>query len=313
MTQVTNAFNTFAAVGNREDLTNMIYRISPTDTPFMSGIAREPVTNTLHEWQTDSLAAASTANARIQGDTKAGAALTATTRASNRTQISDKTVSISGTQEVMQHAGTQGEMALQILKAGQEVRRDMETAMTQNQGVVAGTTNTAPKARSYCAWITSNDSRGASGTDGSSTGASAGSGTQRTFTEALMKTVLQLCYSAGGNPDTISANVVNRQKISGFAGNATRMIQADTGTLNASIGLYVSDFGRHQVVCNRFQRERDVLVYESDKWAVGFLRPFYDTPLAKTGDADTRLVGAEWTLVARNQASSGIVADCTTS
>lgn len=310
---VTNAFNTFTAVGNREDLTNMIYRISPTDTPFMSGIAREPVTNTLHEWQTDALAAVSTSNARIQGDTKSAASLSATTRASNRTQISDKTVAITGTQQVMNHAGTQGEMALQILKAGQEVRRDMEAAMTQNQGIVAGNSTLAPKARSYCAWITTNDSRGANGSDGSSTGAAATSGTQRTFTEALMKTVLQLCYTAGGSPDTISANVVNRQKISGFAGNATRMVGAEGGKLYASVGLYVSDFGSHKVVCNRFQRERDVLIYESDKWAVGFLRPFYDVPLAKTGDADTRLVGAEWTLVARNQASSGIVADCTTS
>lgn len=313
MTQVTNAFNTFAAVGNREDLTNMIYMISPTETPFQSGISREPVTSTLHEWQTDALASVSTSNARIQGDVKSAAALTATTRASNRTQISDKTIAITGTQEVMNHAGTSGEMARQVMKAGLEIRRDMEAAMVQNQGVVTGTTNTAPKVRSYCAWITTNDSRGSGGSDGSSTGAAATSGTQRTFTEALMKNVLQLCYSAGGNPDTISANVVNRQKISGFSGNATRNVDAATGKLNASISLYESDFGTLKIVANRFQRERDVLVYESDKWAVGFLRPFYDTPLAKTGDAETRLVGAEWTLIARNQASSGIVADCTTS
>lgn len=313
MTQVTNAFNTFVAVGNREDLTNMIYRISPTETPFMSGVAREPVTSTLHEWQTDALATVSTSNARIQGDIKAGAVLTPTTRASNRTQISDKTVAITGTQLAMNPAGRDNEMALQILKAGQEIRRDMEAAMTQNQGITAGTTNTAPKARSYCAYITTNASRGATGSNGSSTGASAGSGTQRTFTEALMKNVLQLCYTAGGNPDTISANVVNRQKISGFAGNQTRFGPAESGTLNASIGLYISDFGNHKIVTNRFQRERDVLIYESDKWAVGFLRPFYEQDLAKTGDAETKLVGCEWTLIARNQASSGIVADCTTS
>lgn len=313
MTQVTNAFNTFAAVGNREDLTNMIYMISPTETPFQSGISREPVTNTLHEWQTDALATVSTANARIQGDIKTAAALTATTRASNRTQISDKTVAITGTQLAMNPAGRDNEMAHQILKAGQEIRRDMEASMTRNQGIVAGTTGTAPKARSYCAFITTNDSRGATGSDGSSTGAAATDGTQRTFTEALMKNVLQLCYSAGGNPDTISANVINRQKISGFAGNATRMIDAVTGKLNASISLYESDFGTIKVVCNRFQRERDVLIYEAEKWAVGFLRPFSETPLAKTGDAETKLVGCEWTLIARNQASSGIVADCTTS
>lgn len=313
MTQVTNAFNTFLAVGNREDLTNTIYMISPTETPFQSAIAREPATNTLHEWQTDTLATVSTSNARIQGDIKAGAVISATTRASNRTQISDKTIAITGTQLAMNPAGRENEMTMQLMKAGLEIRRDMEAAMTQNQGVVAGTTGTAPKSRSYCAWITSNDSRGANGSDGSSTGASASSGTQRTFTEALLKTVLQLCYTAGGNPDTISANVVNRQKISGFGGNQTRYGQAESRELIATVGLYVSDFGSHKVVCNRFQRERDVLVYESDKWAAAFLRPFVETELAKTGDAETKNVLAEWTLVARNQASSGIVADCTTS
>lgn len=313
MTQVTNAFNTFAAVGNREDLTNMIYMISPTETPFQSGIAREPVTNTLHEWQTDALATVSTSNARIQGDTKTAAALTATTRVSNRTQISDKTIAITGTQLAMNPAGRENEMANQLMKAGLEIRRDMEASMTRNQGVAAGTTNTASKARSYCAFITTNDSRGATGSDGSSTGAAATDGTQRTFTEALMKNVLQLCYTAGGNPDTISANVVNRQKISGFAGNQTRTGDAATRELIGTVSLYVSDFGNHKIVCNRFQRERDVLIYESDKWAVGFLRPFTETPLAKTGDAESKLVGCEWTLIARNQASSGIVADCTTS
>ena len=313
MAKVTNAFATYDVVGNREDLTNMIYMISPTETPFQSGISREPVTSTLHEWQTDALATVSTANARIQGDTKTAAAMSATTRASNRTQISDKTVAITGTQLAMNPAGRSNEMAHQIMKAGLEIRRDMEASMTQNQGIVAGGTTTAPKARSYCAWITTNDSRGATGSDGSSTGAAAGSGTQRTFTESLLKTVLQLCYTSGGNPDTISANVVNRQKISGFGGNQTRYGQAERRELVATVGLYVSDFGEHKIVCNRFQRERDVHAYESDKWAVGFLRPFSDTELAKTGDAETRLVGAEWTLIARNQASSGIIADCTTS
>lgn len=313
MTLVTNALTTYSAIGNREDLTNQIYMISPTDTPFMNGVARVPVTSTLHEWQTDALAAASTANARLQGDTKSAAAADVTTRAVNRTQISDKTVAVTGTQLAMNPAGRENEMALQVMKAGLEVRRDMESAMTRNQGIVTGSATLASKARSYCAWITTNDSRGGSGSDGSSTGASATSGTQRALTESLVKTVLQLCYTAGGNPDTISANVINKQKISGFAGNATRMVQADTGKLNASISLYESDFGTHKIVCNRFQRERDVLVYESDKWAVGFLRPFQETELAQTGDAILKNILAEWTLEARNQAASGIVADCTTS
>lgn len=313
MTLVTNALTTYTAIGNREDLTNAIYMISPTTTPFQSGIGRTNVTSTLHEWQTDSLATVSTSNAQLQGNTVTATAANVTTRAQNRTQISYKAVAITGTQEAMNSAGRASEMALQVAKAGMEIRRDMEATMTRNQGIVTGSATAASKVRSYCAWIATNDSRGATGADGSSTGAAATDGTQRTLTEALLKTVLQLCYTAGGEPDTISANVVNRQKISGFAGNQTRFGGAETKQLIATVDVYVSDFGTHKIVTNRFQRERDVLVYESDKWALGFLRPFMETDLAKTGDAETKLVLSEWTLEARNQASSGIVADCTTS
>lgn len=313
MVIASNTFVSGSAVGNREDLTNIIYNISPTLTPFMSGIGITPVTNKLHEWQTDSLAAASTANASIEGNDITNASVTATTRAQNRTQISIKAIGVSGTQEAITHAGRDSEMAYLMKKASEEIKRDIESTITRNQGISAGSTSAGPKARTYCAWITTNDSRGATGTDGSSTGAAAGSGTQRALTEALLKDVLQKCYTAGGNPDTISANTVNRQKISGFGGNLTRFGDAATRELVSTIEMYVSDFGTLKVVCNRFQRERDVLVYDSSKWAMGYLRPFQNGKLAKTGDAEREFILAEWTLEARNEASSGIVADLTTS
>lgn len=312
MVQPTNTFDTFETVGNREDLTNIIYDISPTETPFMNTVGRTEVSNTLHEWQTDALAAASTANRRIQGDNKSGAALTATTRAQNRTQISDKTVVVSNTARAMNPAGRTEELSYQVVKGGQEVKRDMEKIITGNQAIVTGNSTLAAALRSVEAWYTSNTSRGTSGSNGSTT-AAATDGDQRAITENLLKTVLQQIFTNGGEPDMIMAGPINKQKISAFAGNNTRMIDGEDKRLVTAIDIYVSDFGTLKVVPNRFQRERTVHILQTDMWATGFLRPFAQTELAKTGDSEQRLVNAEYTLEARNQAASGVIADLSTS
>lgn len=312
MAQPTNTFDTFETVGNREDLTNIIYDISPTQTPFMSGIGRTEVSNTLHEWQTDTLASASTANRRIQGDDKSGAALTATTRAVNRTQISDKTVVVTGTAQAMDPAGRQDELSYQVIKGGAEVKRDMEKIITGNQAIVTGNSTLASAVRSLESWYTSNTSRGTSGSNGSTT-AAATDGDQRDISEDLLKDVLQQIFNNGGEPDMIMAGAINKQKISAFAGNNTRMIDGEDKRLVTAIDVYVSDFGTLRVMPNRFQRERTVHVLQMDMWANGFLRPFFEEELAKTGDSDKRLVGAEYTLEARNQAASGVIADLSTS
>ena len=181
MALVTNSFTTFTAVGNREDLTNIIYDISPTETPFTSSIGRVPVTATLHEWQTDSLAAASTANRQLQGDTSTAAAVTATTRPQNRTQISNKIFAITGTQEAVDKAGRNSEIAYQVEKQGRELKRDIEKIVTGNQAIAAGGSTTAPALRSLEAWYTSNTSRGTSGANGSTTAAQIVTGKQLRF------------------------------------------------------------------------------------------------------------------------------------
>lgn len=312
MAQPTNTFDTFETVGNREDLTNIIYDISPTQTPFMSGIGRTEVSNTLHEWQTDTLASASTANRRIQGDDKSGAALTATTRAQNRTQISDKTVIVTGTAQAMDPAGRQDELSYQVMKGAAEVKRDMEKIMTGNQAIVTGNSTLASALRSLESWYTSNTSRGTSGSNGSTT-AAATDGDQRDISEDLLKDVLQQIFTNGGEPNMIMAGGINKQKISAFAGNATRNIEGKDETLFTAVDMYVSDFDTLRIAPNRFQRERTVHVLQTDLWGTGFLRPFFEVELAKTGDSDKRLVGAEYTLEARNQAGSGVIADLSTS
>ncbi len=312
MAQPTNTFDTFEAIGNREDLTDIIWNISPTETPFTSMIAREPISATLHEWQTDTLAAASTANRKIQGDDKSGASLTATTRAQNRTQISDKTISISGTQDAVDSAGRTTETALQMSKAGQELKRDIEKITAGNQAIATGNATLASALRSLEAWYTTNTSRGGTGANGSTT-AAATDGTQREFTEALLKGVVQSIFTNGGDPDVLLVGPVNKQKVSGFSGNATRFNDASNDAINASVSVYVSDFGDFKIVPGRFNRERTAHVLDSSLWALGFLRPVHTFDLSKTGDSDRKTILAEYTLAARNEAGSGVIADLTTS
>jgi hypothetical protein len=312
MAIVTNTFLTFSAIGNREDLAEKIYNISPTDTPFYAACAKTKATAKLHEWQTDSLAAAA-ANAQLEGDDITSfSAVTATSRLVNRTQISYKTLVVSGSQEVVEKAGRDSEFVYQILKRTKELKRDVEFVLTNNQAPVTGDSTTAQQLRPLCSWYTTNDSRGSGGADGSAS-AAATDGTQRALTESLFKTVLQLCYTAGGEPDMAMCGPYNKTVVSGFTGNATRYDKSEDKKLTASIDVYESDFGEIKIKPNRFSRERDLHVLDTSMWGVATLRPMRTVDLAKTGDADKGMVIVEYTLESRNQAASGIVADLATS
>jgi hypothetical protein len=313
MAQPTNAFDTYDAVGIREDLQDVIYSISPTETPFMSSAAREQVKNTLHEWQTDSLAAAVTNNAVIEGDEATLDASSATTRLGNYTQIMDKTVVITGTQEAVDKAGRASELAYQIAKKSKELKRDIESTLLTNQARVAGNASTARKFGSIGSWVATNDDLGASGASPTGDGTDARTdGTQRALTEASLKSVIKNVWNAGGNPSIIMVGPFNKQKISGFTGGSTRFDASEDKTLYTSIDVYSSDFGDLEVVPNRFSRDRDAWVLDMDYWSVGFLRDFTMHELSKTGDSEKRQLLVELSLISRNEAASGLVADLTT-
>lgn len=316
MAQPTNTFDSYDAIGNREDLIDAIYDISPTDTPFMSMIAgRGRATARTHEWQTDALAAPSTANARIEGDDANNTALTPTTRLSNITQISDKVIAVSGTQEVVDKAGrAASEIGYQVAKEAKALKRDMEAILTGNQATVNGDSTTARKLRSLEAWYATNTSRGTGGANGSTTQAATDATTAgiRDFTEDLLKDVLQKAWSAGGNPDVIMVGPRNKQRVSAFAGNATRTKDAENKTLVAAIDVYESDFGALRVVPNRFSRERTAHVLESGMVETSFLRDFFLKDLAVTGDSIKKQLLVEYTLQMNNEAAHGVIADLST-
>lgn len=323
MANPVGTFQTYQAIGNREDLSNMIYNISPMETPFVSMAKRRTARDKKFEWQTDALASAA-ANSQVEGDTPSNTTVTPTTRLFNATQILSKTFNISGTQQAVNPAGRADELAYQLVKYGKEVKRDLEKAMTGNTAYAAGASGTARVSGSLEAWLSTNwttqgVSVGASASPGfSSTGvvAATDNTVQGTLSEANVKAIIRACWTAGGEPKTIMTGPFNKVKVSGFSGILTNSIDQKAGgqaTIIAAADSYVSDFGALKVVPNRFNRDRTVTILDMEFWALAYLRPFQQVPLAKVGDSDQRMVLVEVGLESKNEAASGKVTDCTTS
>jgi len=306
-------YNAHQAIGLREDLTDVIYNISPTDTPLLNTLARTKATAVFHEWQTDTLAAATTANAAVEGADASSGNLSLTTRLGNYTQIVQKTIQVSGTLESVNKAGRKSEKAYQLARASSELKRDIETILCANQGRSAGNSTTARTLGAMLSWIQTNTSKGTSGTDPTTIGVSVRSdGALRTFTETLLKTVVKSVYDAGGTPKVLLVGTGAKQKVSEFAGIAAQRYMAPADGPTTIIGaadVYLSDFGSISVVPSRFMRSRDAFVLDPEYAAVAYLRPFATNELAKAGDSDKTQILAELTLEMRNEAAHGLVTD----
>jgi len=307
------AYDRYTAIGAREDLTDVIYDISPTDTPIMSSIGKTKATSVTHEWQTDSLAAATTANALVEGASASEGTITPTTRLANLTQIVGKTVMVSGTLLASDLAGRKSEMAYQLAKASAEIKRDIETIITANQGQTAGSSgSSARKMGSLLSYIKTNTSKNGTsltGVDPTTLGVSTRTdGSTRTFTETILKDVIAKVFSSGGTPSALFVSPTQKQVVSGFTGLAAQRYQVPTSgqaTILSGADLYQSDFGVLQIVPNRFQRSRDALVLDPEYAALAYLRPFQTNDIAKVGDADKKQILAELTLEVRNEAAHG--------
>ena len=315
MVQVTNAFDTYEAIGIREDLADIIYNVDPTETPFVSGVPRTTATNTNHEWQTDTLAAAAQ-NAQLEGDTISRAVSAATTRLNNRTQISYKDSTVTGTQMAVTTAGRADELNYQMSKRALELRRDMENDALANNAKAVGSATVARESAGIEAWLGTNSSRGTTGADPSPIDgtAAATDGTARAFTETLLDSVTEDIFTSGGDPNMLMVGPFNKQTVSDFGGRASTRQMISERTILAAADLYAGDFGTLQVMPNRFQRARSALVLQMDMWAIATLpgRNMMTFELSKIGDADTEVILTEWTLESRNERASGIVADLTT-
>ena len=323
MAIISNTFTKYSVVGLREDLSNIIYNISPETTPFISNMTkRRNVTNTFFEWQVDSLASAQQ-NAVIDGDDLSSfTAVTATSRLGNYTQIARKDFiiadNLAGTLDL---AGRNSEISYQLAKKGDELKRDCEVNFTGvNQAAVAGNNTTARKTASLSAFISTNTDKGTGGADPTvSSGvvnAARTDGTQRAFTETQLKSVVSDVWSAGGEPTMLLVGPFNKQAVSAFAGIAAQRYMAPSDGPSQVIGaadVYISDFGSISVIPSRFSRERDAYVIDPDLVEMATLRPLQSEELAKTGDATKFMLLQESGLQVNNEAGLGIIADLTTS
>ena len=316
MAQPSNTFDSYDANGIREDLENVIYNISPEETPFYSSLKKVSASNTYHEWQTDSLRA-SASNAHIEGDDTTASAMTATTRKGNYTQIFKNAVTIPDTDEGLDKAGRSAEMAYQTLKIAKEQKLDIEKALFDNNARAAGSATVARELAGAPSWMISNITNagtGAANATGDGTDQRT-DGTQTAFTQADFDSAMQSIWENGGRPDSVYLSAYQMNIALGFTGNNNQRsaVQAGDKKVVKSLDVYVTPWGTVEFTPTRENRGRDVFIMQNDMWSCASLRPTKNTALAKTGDSTKRQVLTELTLVCKNEAASGMIVDCSTS
>jgi hypothetical protein len=318
MAQPTNTLDSYDVRGIREDLSDVIYDISPEETPFYTACAKAKASNTLHEWQTDALRSSGD-NAHIEGDDTIAEARSATVRLNNRTQIFKNSVVIPGTDQGLNKAGRAREMAYQVLKIAKEQKLDIEKAMFANQAKVAGDATTARRMAGVPSWLTTNTNfqSGSSGADPTGDGSNARTddGTPTAFSQTKFDAVMQSIWVSGGKPDSVYLSAFQMNLALGFTGNNNQRsnITAEAEKVIKHMAVYVTPWGTVEFKPTRENRARDVFIMQDDMWAVGVLRATKNEELAKTGDNEKRQVVTELTLVCRNEKSSGGIYDNTTS
>jgi hypothetical protein len=316
-----NTIQAVSRIGVREDLSDRIGELFPDDCPFQKAIGTESASQVFHEWQTDSLTAASAQNKTIQGDDLTNDSRANTVRQGNYTQIMKKVVGSSTTMEASRTAGRASELGRELMKAGRELKTDAELRFTGNYAAVAPASGTAGETAGALCFLRSHSYKGATGTDPTYSGgttvgypnAAAGNGTQRTYTETLLKTALADCWTSGGNPTMVITDVAHKQIAAAFAGLATARRESGDKrlTIVAGADIYVSDVGEVQFVPSRFCSARDAFIVDPNYWAVAELDSMKVIDLAKTGLATRKAMYQEVALVSRNEAASAVIRDLT--
>ena len=316
MTAPTNTTTTLVTIGNREDLEDVIYRVAPEDTPLSSNIGKATAKSVYHEWQTETLATPVSTNAQLEGDDiTALDSPNLTTRVGNYCQILRKAGGVSGTEEVVDKAGRKSEMNRQKVLKGIEAKRDLEMRIIGNYASNVESGATPRRTAGILAWLVSNVSRGAGGSSG---GFSAGivsaatNGTQRTFTEALVKSTLSTAFGNGAKPSQAYMGPTDKQVFSGFTGIASMRSDAEGEKMATIIGaadVYVSDFGNLTLIPHAYGLTRDCLLLDPEMVSIGTLRGWGVDPLAKTGDSERFLLTGEKALVCKNEKAHAVIAD----
>ena len=319
MAQPSNTLDSYDVKGIREDLSNVIYDVSPEETPFYSSLQKTKASNTYHEWQTDSLRA-SAANAHIEGDATTAEARGVTTRLGNYTQIFKNAVVIPDTDEGLDKAGRSAEMAYQILKIAKEQKLDIEKALFDNNKYEAGSSSAARELAGLGAYMKTNVTNIGGSGGANPTGTVPGNtartdGTQTVFSQADFDSCMQSIWENGGKASSVYLSAFQMNVALGFTGNNNQRstVKSEAQTVVKHMDVYVTPWGTVEFIPSRENRGRDVYILQDDMFCAAVLRPTKNTELAKTGDNTTRQVLTELTLVSKNEKASGLVADCSTS
>lgn len=289
---------TYEAIGNREDLSDIVTNISPMDTLFLNKFGKVKATATNHEFLTDSLANAAT-NAKIEAADYSFTKPASRTRLQNYTQIFATPVEVSDTQRAVDTAGLEDEFVYQMTKKMKEHARDIELALVTGTGA-SGASGTARELKGVLGWISTNN------TTGTGTGNEA-------LTEGMFNDTLQAIWSEGGMPDAAFANGFQKRTISGFTASNTRNIDADEKEVVRGLDVYDSDFGRIKIYAHRYMTTSVVAILQVDLWKVATLRPTKKVDVAKVGSATRAVVETELTLESREEAGSGKITQLSTS
>lgn len=319
MTAPNNAVLTTTLVGQREDLEDVIYRVAPEDVPFTSNIGKVTAKARFHEWQTETLATPDATNTQLEGDDYTAGTPNNPTRIGNYMYIAAKAFTISRTSDVVDKAGRDTETARHKAIRGLELKRDFEARMIGNFASSNESGATTRKSAGALAFVTTNDSRGATGADGGFSGgvvAAFTPGTLRTFTEALVKTVMANLFSSRGGSTARGYQAymsgAQKQQWSAFTGITAQQTQAGTTGMTTILGAadtYISDFGKITLIPHPYGLTRDVLIIDPDMWAIATLDGMKTKQLGATGDSEKWLITQEKGLVARNQAASTTIND----
>ena len=318
MTAATNTNKTYDVRTIREDLQDALISISPTETPFMTAIGTKSADSTYFEWAAVDLASPDGSNRVIEGEDSPGNdAPTNAIRLGSYTQLSDKVVEVSSTADAVNGAGDAQTLAKQVAYKLKELKRDMETMLLGNVASNAGAAGTARATAGLPGYLRTNVSRGSGGANGTLSGTTSGfvnaaatDGTLRALTEAMLRTVIASCWDNGAEPSIVLCGSAVKQKISStFTGSATKFKNVDDKKVVAAVDLYVSDFGELQIVPTRFQRARDVFVLDPSYARIAYLQKTKQTPLAKTGHSERRLIAVEYGLQVDTEKAHGVISD----
>lgn len=313
MAQQANSFATFDSKNKREELFDKIWNISVDETPTLALVGKTKVDSIHPEWQNDAFRAAAS-NKVEQGNVATITARSPTVRYDNYTQISEDVGSVTGTQEVVDKAGTNSQYDYEVAKTMVELKKDVEFGFLQNTTAIAPASGTAPQARGLLGWIATNDSFGATGASPNPLPASNTAptdGTLRSWTEQMLKDGLKQLHDSGAPMGNLYALVPSdlRSTFDGFLAGQTRFDKAEDKTLTATLEVYIGPFGRVKAVNARHMRQREVFIINPEYVKLGTLRPMRDKKLAKVGDSEDFMVNCEWTTIVRNEKALAAIRD----